>query len=226
MYHKKEKDDIKENLQSLLETASEIKSITKTRFISELENNKKKSEKAHVKNILNYVFSDLDGDDVEHLRERLRERVEEAQSLVEKGEEIIIKNILKKARHTHTVLVDGKRKIHDALIKTAKYRKIKINFVNSIDKNRHHIDLALVHVDGIDHHNNIFTNKSSRELIEKANKSNIPVYCYTHSLNFMNFDGNKYVVKPPQVKSVISDIGIFEPEMFVQELRLKCPWLF
>ncbi len=101
------------------------------------------------------------------------------------------------------------------------------NFITELNNKEvkyEHVDLALVPVDKIDSKGYIFTNRNARLIIEKANKLEIPVYCYTHSLNFVPVIKGK-AIKPDLVKSIISELGIFEPEVFVQEAKLNYPWL-
>ncbi len=226
VYRKKER--IKKKIELLLGESDKLNVITKTRFINKLEKIKIDKSDLHLKNVLSYIFSDLEGKDVEHLREKIQKRAEEVMNLVDKAEEKIIKNILKKVKHTYTVLTTEKNPLLPQLLNITKNKNIKINFVTSLkDKkvNFEHIDLALVHIDRIDSHANIFTNKDSVQLIKKAKELDIPVYCYTHSLNYTPKIKKKSIIKPNLVKSIISEIGIFEPEIFVQELKLNYPWL-
>ncbi len=221
----KDKKKIKEGLKNILASSDKIKSITKTGFIDELEKLKKNIK---IDNIFDYILLDLEGKDVESLKEQLKTKVWGALSFIDKSEEEIIKNLLKKTKHTHTILADEKNKITLYLSKIANKKNIKINFVSSLKDNKthpEHIDFALVPIDKIDSRAHIYTNKKNISIIKEANKEEIPVYCYIHSWNYVSNTKSKGV-KPDMVKAIISELGIFEPEIFIQEIKLRYPWLF
>lgn len=230
IYNKKEKETVRGSLKSLLDASDKLNFLTKTRFLNELEKktNEINKNKIYLKNILNYILSDLEGDTVLHLKEKLLKNTAEAMNLIYKSEKEILKNTLKQVKNKYIILADEKTPLSLYLLQLAKENK-KFDIVLPKDKkNFEHVDLALIPIDKIDSKANMFTNKNYKHLLEKAKKFDIPVYGYIHSLKFIpkiNQQADKTIIKPNLVKSIISELGIFEPEIFVQELKLNYPWL-
>lgn len=228
IYNKKEKKKIIKSLLSLVNRSNKIKAITKTRFLNELggERERERKNSLYLKSILDHILSDLEGKDADHLKEHLKKKVGDILYYIDKSEEEIIKNTLKKVKNTSLIITNKKTPLILHLLQISRKKKIKIIIHKDNKKiNFEHIDLALINIDKIDSNTNILTNKNSRSLIEKANKADIPVYCYIHSWDIIPKIKNKKIIKPSLVKSIISELGIFEPEIFVQELKLNYPWL-
>lgn len=115
-------------------------------------------------------------------------------------------------------------------------------------------DIVLLGADAITSEGKVINKIGSELIAEVAHNYDIPVYVCTNSWKFdpktvFGFDepienrGREEVwadapknvtimnpafeiVKPELVSSIISELGLYKPEMFIEEVRHKYPWIF
>lgn len=216
------KKEVIKELKSLLAYADKIKAITKTRFITELK--KIKSDKTHLNNVLKFMLYELEGRNIEDIRKKINDRSENMLYYIDESERKIIKNLKKKIKRNFNVIADKNEHLVKILLKVLG-KKINIVKLNRIKKFKH-VDAALIYGKAIDSNGNIISNKSYNALIKKSKEFGFPIYCYTRLFNLVPKIKGKKTIKKNSIKSVISEIGIFDPEMFVEEVKLKYKWLF
>lgn len=227
MYSSKEKAKIRNELKKVLDHSDKIKFVTKTRFLMEIAKIRKKNN-IQANNMLSCIFSELQGATNYNLKETLLKSTTHALNRMYSDDKKLLTNTLKRIKNKNIILSDTKSPLPSYIIQIAK-QKNKDNVVDSNSSiNFKHADMILIPINLIDPNGNMVTNKKGVLLLKKAIKLEIPVVGYIQSLNFVKNikeeSGKK--IKPEFVESLISDIGIFEPEIYVQELKIKKPWLF
>jgi len=115
-------------------------------------------------------------------------------------------------------------------------------------------DLVLIGADAITSEGKVINKIGSEMIVEMANNYQIPIYICSDSWKFdplsingteepieirsskevwdkkpkgvkiMNYAFEK--IDPDLITGIISELGVFKPEIFMQEVRLKYPWMF
>ena len=138
---------------------------------------------------------------------------------VDLSEKHILDNTKKKIKKSFVIIADKKDSFLRGLLKSIDNR---ITIVSSADGLKaKYIDAALIYGELLDLNANLKINKTNKKIIKKIKDMKIPIYCYTHSFNIKHRMGKSNRIGPDQITSIISEIGVFEPEIFVQEANLK-----
>ena len=265
-----------------------IHALTKTKFIEELEKAKgilfnARPTEPCMRNAINLILHNLDGKDLQKLKENFNRRTKQILSHIEYAQDIIadigakkIKNgtiifthchssfvtsILKKAKQKgkrFTVHNTETRPNFQGRITATELAKAGIPVIHYVDSAARFAikkaDMMLIGCDAIDSEGKIYNKIGSEMFAEIADRFDIPVYVATDSWKIdpkTIFGFNEEIEKrnpdeiwknspknvkianyafekidPNLVTGIISEIGIFNPTIFLEEIKTKYPGLF